>query len=110
MTARNVLVAELRREAVNQQMLAPALLGQFQQPEEPPAPDQGLLLEVLACVRQLPEQQQRIILADLRLGGPTPAAELAAGLGTKPATIYAARSKALKKLRQLLADQGRTFQ
>jgi len=110
-TARNVLVNELRREAVDEQLMAPALLGQLTDGPDQPAEkrDDGFLLELLECVRQLPEQQQRIMLADLRRGSSTPAAELATALGTKASTIYVSRNKALKKLRLLLMERGRVF-
>lgn len=52
----------------------------------------------------LPPLQRAVIEADLRAGGVAPGDELAKELNSTPNSIYAARSKAMRRLKELIHE------
>lgn len=62
--------------------------------------------DVLACLKELSQQQRNVLLADLAAGGSVSAARLAQELRTSCNTIYVARNAGRKALRAALLERG----
>lgn len=65
-----------------------------------------LLLDLHRCIAELPRLQRVVLLADLAADGRAPAGELAAVANSSLGSIYVARAKATRTIRERLLRMG----
>lgn len=65
-----------------------------------------LLLDLHRCIAELPRLQRVVLLADLAADGRAPAGELAAVANSSLGSIYVARAKATRTIRERLRRMG----
>jgi RNA polymerase sigma-70 factor (ECF subfamily) len=113
--ARNCAIGELRARAARARLVPPDELDHLAREPQRDASrgiteqQRSLLGDLMACVALLPKMQQQIVLADLQADGAADTDHLVALLGTSRNAIWAARSKAHKRLQQLLRERGHAF-
>ncbi len=65
-----------------------------------------LLLDLHRCIAELPRLQRVVLLADLAADGRAPAGDLAAAANSSLGSIYVARAKATRTIRERLRRMG----